>query len=100
MDGDLVSIGVGVVALAGVGLQYRLWRKDYEERRRQLTLVARQVRALENFVQAQDRVITELAAAQQQRSAIWEQQVKRRQQKDSFEKSLTFWDLLRDVLDL
>ena len=98
-NGDPTSLLIGLVAVVGVVLQFLVWYRDHKERDRQLGLLARQTKAIEDMVVAQSRVVSELAEAQKEKSSIWKEEIERRRRKDEFEKTLTLWDQLRDVLD-
>src|SRR5437879_1382660 len=100
MDGDSISLLVAAVALAGVVLQWAIWYRDQKDRMQQLRLIARQVKALEDMVDAQGKVVGALADTQEKKSAAWAQEVDRRKRKDEFQKAISLWDELRDVLDL
>ncbi len=95
---DVVSLAVALVALASVFVLWWFGFHDQTIRTRQLRILARHAKALEEMVKSQGKVLTALGEGQKSIAPDWYAEAERRRQAAESDPALKVWDDLEDLV--
>ena len=95
---DPVSLSVSLVALAAVLLIWFLGYREQRERTRQLRILAKHAKALEEMMKAQGKIVGKLGESQRTIAPDWFAEAERRRQRAESDPALAVWDDLEDLV--